>query len=52
MEGYRALNRKISDNAYVLPMFQYYQPVLHRKDLAFQSHAAGYVMPSLFKKIG
>lgn len=52
MEGYRALNLKISDNAYVLPMFQYFQPVLHRKDLMFQSHAAGYVMPSLFKKTG
>lgn len=49
LEGYKALNRTISDHAYIMPLFQYYQPVVYRKDLSFQPHAAGYIMPSLFK---
>jgi peptide/nickel transport system substrate-binding protein len=50
LEGYKALNRLISEQSYILPMFQYFQPVVLRKGLAFEPHAAGYVMPSLFKK--
>jgi peptide/nickel transport system substrate-binding protein len=40
----------ISEKSYILPMFQYFQPVVMRKGLTFQPHTAGYVMPSLFKK--
>lgn len=50
MEQYKALNREISDHAYIIPMFQYYQPVLHKPTLKFKPHAAGYVMPSMFSK--
>lgn len=50
LEGYKALNRQIAENAYILPLFQFYQPVLYSKDLAFTPHTAGYVMPSLFRK--
>jgi peptide/nickel transport system substrate-binding protein len=50
LEGYKALDRLISEKSYILPMFQYFQPVVMRKSLSFQPHTAGYVMPSLFKK--
>ena len=49
LEGYKALNRVISDHAYIMPLFQYFQPVIYRNGLSLQPHTAGYVMPSLFK---
>jgi peptide/nickel transport system substrate-binding protein len=50
LEGYGALNRRIAENAYILPLFQYYQPVVYSSKLTFTPHTAGYVMPSLFKR--
>jgi peptide/nickel transport system substrate-binding protein len=50
LDGYGALNRRIAENAYILPLFQYFQPVVYNSKLTFTPHAAGYVMPSLFKR--
>jgi peptide/nickel transport system substrate-binding protein len=50
LDGYKALNRRIAEDAYILPLFQYFQPVVYSKKLTFAPHAAGYVMPSLFKR--
>jgi peptide/nickel transport system substrate-binding protein len=52
LEGYKALDREILENAYILPMFQYFQPVVFNKQLSFHPHTAGYVMPSLFQRQG
>jgi peptide/nickel transport system substrate-binding protein len=45
MEGYRNLNRYIAENAYVLPLFQFYQPVVYKSALSFTPHLAGYILP-------
>ena len=52
LEGYKAFDREILENAYILPMFQYFQPVVFNKQLSFHPHTAGYVMPSLFQRQG
>jgi peptide/nickel transport system substrate-binding protein len=52
LEGYKTLDREILENAYILPMFQYFQPVVFTKQLSFRPHTAGYVMPSLFQRQG
>jgi peptide/nickel transport system substrate-binding protein len=45
LDGYRKLNRYIAENAYVLPLFQFYQPVVFKSSLAFTPHLAGYILP-------
>ncbi|MBN9006061.1 MAG: peptide ABC transporter substrate-binding protein [Rhizobiales bacterium] len=45
---YKAIDQTVSDNAYIIPLFQYYQPVVYKPTLKFTPHVAGYVMPSLF----
>lgn len=44
-EGYKKLNRYVAENAYVLPLFQFYQPVVHKAELGFKPHVAGYLLP-------
>jgi len=51
LAGYKALNRKIAENAYILPLFQLYQPVIYKKEFKFTSHTAGFVTPSQFKVV-
>ncbi|MDB5943638.1 MAG: peptide transporter substrate-binding protein [Ramlibacter sp.] len=45
MEGYKAANAYIAQNAYVIPLFQFYQPIVHKKGLRFKPHMAGHVLP-------
>ena len=45
MQGYQGLNRLIAENAYILPLFQFYQPVVYKASLAFKPHLAGYILP-------
>jgi peptide/nickel transport system substrate-binding protein len=52
LEGYKKLNRIVAEEAYILPMFQYFQPVLYSNKFTFTLHTAGFVMPSLVKKRG
>ena len=46
LEGYKRANRYIAENALVIPLFQYTQPILMKRDIKFQPHLAGYVLPA------
>jgi len=50
MLGYRAVNRTIAENAYILPLLQFYQPVVYKAGLDFKPHIAGYVLPQSVKR--
>ena len=43
--GWQKVARYIADNAYVLPLYQQVQPVLHKKELGFKGHTANFVLP-------
>ena len=45
MAGYKAANQAIADNAYVLPLFQFYQPVVYKTALNYKPHLAGFILP-------
>jgi len=45
MKGWNGILRHIADNAYVLPLLQYYQPVVHRADLNFRPYVANFILP-------
>jgi peptide/nickel transport system substrate-binding protein len=47
--GYKAVDKYIADNALVIPLLQYAQPVVHRKGLKFTPHAAGFILPQDIK---
>ncbi len=49
--GYKKVDRYIAENAYVIPLFQYYQTVVFRKGLAFKPHGAGFVLPQAVRKV-
>ena len=44
--GYQAVNRYIAENAYVIPLFQFYQPVVYKRELTFTPHLAGHLLPA------
>ncbi|HEY5607153.1 MAG TPA: ABC transporter substrate-binding protein [Alphaproteobacteria bacterium] len=50
--GYKALNRYVAENAYVLPLFQFYLPVVYKAELGFKPHAAGYLLPFTMRAKG
>lgn len=52
LAGYKALNRTIAENAYILPLFQFYQPVVYKKALVYKPHLAGYVLPYSIGRAG
>ena len=43
--GYKAVDRYLAEQGYVIPLFQYYQPVVHRKGITFTPHGAGTIAP-------
>jgi dipeptide transport system substrate-binding protein len=43
--GYKAVDRYIAEQGYVLPLLQYKQPVVYRKTLKFTPHTAGFILP-------
>jgi peptide/nickel transport system substrate-binding protein len=43
--GYKAVDRYIADNALVIPLLQFVQPVVYRKGLKYTPHVAGFVLP-------
>jgi len=47
--GYKAVDRYIAEQGYVLPILQYKQSVVYRKGLQFTPHAAGFVLPQNVK---
>ena len=47
--GYKAADRYIAEQGYVIPLLQYFQPVVHRSDLKFTPHVAGFILPQSIK---
>jgi len=47
--GYKAVDKYIAEEGYVLPILQYKQSVVYRKGLQFTPHAAGFVLPQNVK---
>ena len=43
--GWKAADRYIAEQGYVLPLLQYKQPVVYRKGLKFAPHTAGFILP-------
>jgi peptide/nickel transport system substrate-binding protein len=45
IEGYKAVDRRIAEDALVIPLIQYVQPIVHRADLAVTPHVSGALHP-------
>ncbi|HYM32576.1 MAG TPA: ABC transporter substrate-binding protein [Candidatus Cybelea sp.] len=43
--GYKAGDRYIAEEGYVIPLFQYVQPITYRKGLKVVPHVANYILP-------
>lgn len=43
--GYKAVDRYLAEQGYIIPLFQYYQPVVHKKSITFTPHRAGTIAP-------
>ena len=48
--GYRAVDRYIAENAYVIPLLQYVQPIVYVDGIEVTPHVANFVLPQLVKK--
>ncbi len=47
--GYKAVDRMIAENAYVIPLLQYVQPIIHAEGVEVTPNVSGAVMPFLMK---
>ncbi len=47
IEGWKAVDRHIAENALVIPLFQYVQPILHSASVKVVPHASGALLPYL-----
>ena len=45
--GWKAVSKLIADNAYVLPLIQYAQPIVHAKGVKVVPHKSGALLPAL-----
>ncbi|MGU9958113.1 MAG: ABC transporter substrate-binding protein [Arenicellales bacterium WSBS_2016_MAG_OTU3] len=50
IDGYKKVDKYIAENAYVIPLLQYVQPILHRDDIKVTPHVANFVLPQLVGK--
>lgn len=50
IEGWKAVDRKIAQDALVLPLFQYVQPILHAPGVKVVPHASGALLPHLMTR--
>jgi peptide/nickel transport system substrate-binding protein len=48
--GWKAVDRYIAENALVLPLMQYVQPILHSAAVKVQPHASGALLPHLMTR--
>ncbi len=48
--GYQAVDRYIAENAYVIPLLQYVQPIVHRDGIEVTPHVANFVLPQAVAK--
>jgi peptide/nickel transport system substrate-binding protein len=50
IEGWKAVDRHIAENALVVPLLQYVQPILHAQGLEVTPHASGALLPHLIRR--
>lgn len=50
IEGWKGVDRHIAENALVIPLLQYVQPILHANGVAITPHASGALLPHLMKR--
>jgi peptide/nickel transport system substrate-binding protein len=48
--GWKAVDRYIAEQGYVLPLLQYAQPILYKSDLKVIANRTGYLQPTLVSK--
>ena len=49
IEGWKAVDKLIADNAYVIPLLQYVQPIIHADSVKVTPNVSGAVMPYLME---
>ncbi|MEM9371278.1 MAG: ABC transporter substrate-binding protein [Pseudomonadota bacterium] len=47
IEGYKAVDAYIAENAMVIPLLQFVQPIVHRDGLTVTPHVANFLLPHL-----
>jgi len=50
IQGWKDVSRYIAENAYVLPLLQYVQPVIHASGVRVVQHASGALLPHLMTR--
>jgi peptide/nickel transport system substrate-binding protein len=48
--GWKAVDKYIADNALVLPLLQYVQPIVHKANLKVVPHISGALQPQRFSR--
>ena len=48
--GWKAVDQFIADNALVIPLMQYVQPILHSDQVNVVQHASGALLPHLMTR--
>jgi peptide/nickel transport system substrate-binding protein len=48
--GYKAVDRYIAEQGYVIPLWQYVQPIVYRKGLTVTPYVAGFLLPQAIHK--
>jgi peptide/nickel transport system substrate-binding protein len=51
IEGYKAVDRKIAEEGYVIPLLQYVQPIVYREGIEVTPHVANFLLPQLMKPL-
>ena len=51
IEGWKAVDKYIAENALVIPLLQYVQPILSAPGVAVTPHASGALLPHLMKRV-
>jgi len=50
IQGWKDVSRYIAENAYVLPLLQYVQPIVHAEGVRVTPHASGSLLPHLMTR--
>ena len=43
--GYKAVDKYIAEKCEMIPMFQYFQPIIHKKGLKVVAQSSGMILP-------
>ena len=49
IEGWKAVDRLVAENAYVIPLLQYVQPIVHNANISVTPNVSGALLPLLMK---